>query len=160
MVNTAWKYRAIASILAAAGFLLLLVPFRVCTDRGYVCDYTGSRKGCREWWFGIRTGGWYEESALEAFVARNFPGELEHQWVSYMGSGRSIFGCVFVRSHGTPGPIIGLPAALLTEYCEHASRADVKHFYDTMRRGRREEAQDAVNRAVESALTLRQIGRP
>lgn len=107
----------------------------VCRDRAFVCEYTGSRKGSREWIFGLETGAWYKESPVEAFIKQTFPSELEHQWTSYAGTGRNIFGSALVRAHGSPGPILQLPIDVLAEYSAVASPAEMKHLYETMRRG-------------------------
>lgn len=126
-------YGLVIATLAVAVFGVPVIP--VCRDWGYICEYTGSRKGYRQWWLGIRTGAWYKESALETFMQRNFAGELEHRWTSYAGTGRNIFGQAVLVGHGMPGPIRELPPDILAAYSTNASPSEIKQLYDIMKSG-------------------------
>lgn len=53
--------------------------FEVFHDQAFICEYTGSRRSQREWFFGAVTGTWYRESALETFISRDFPNEFAHE---------------------------------------------------------------------------------
>ena len=94
----------------------------ICRDWAFVCEYTGSRQGYREWLFGVRTGAWYRESALEAFLRAEYPGELDHKWTSYMGTGRGLLVKSF--GHGHPGPILQLSLETLASYDRIATKLE------------------------------------
>jgi hypothetical protein len=83
-------------MLALLGVVSLAVP--VSTDYGFVCEFTCSHMGYREWIFGFRTGDWYRASPIENKLA----GDIKHHWVSYQGDVRNIFGSVQTHRHGFP----------------------------------------------------------
>ncbi|MGD9419262.1 MAG: hypothetical protein ACQKBU_11125 [Verrucomicrobiales bacterium] len=102
------------------GAVLVVVLWVSCfviayTDRGFICENSGSRMGYREWCFGIRTNEWQTTSKLEEFMRDQHPSVFEHRWTSYKGTGRSLIPCVMRRGHGRPGPIMHLPIGLLDE---------------------------------------------
>lgn len=121
------------------------------TESSFVCEYTGSRKGYDEWWFGVRTGRWYERSALEEFVRHSHPSELEHSWTSYQGNGKTIYGQTIVRGHGRPGEIFRI-RSFLSEYAADASPDEMKALYDTMRWGSKAERRALADEVTEEWL--------
>jgi hypothetical protein len=128
--------------LTALWFLLIgLLMLTLCRDYGFVCKYTGSRKGHREWFYGTKTKQWYSASALETFIATNYPTELRHNWVSYQGDGRNVFGWVSDRSHGRPGPITYLPFTMFARIPD----ADKKPLYDLLQTG----DEDAIRKRLD-----------
>lgn len=146
-----WIVIAAVTIVVLASVLALpVVP--VCRDCSYVCEYTGSRKGSREWILGFETENWYKESPLEAFIRQRHPGKLEHQWTRYAGTGRNVFGGALTRMHGSPGPILHLPIDLLAEYSAVASPAEMKHLYDTMRSGSESDKKAMPDQVFETAV--------
>ena len=144
-----WLLTGLTTIAIAAAVLVAPIV-EVYTDCAYVCECTGSRKGCRSWFLGVETGAWYKESALETFIKQRFPSELEHRWTNYAGTGKNIFDSALVRAHGHPGPISQLPIDLLADYSGGASPAEMKHLYDTMRRGGDSERKAMIHQVWET----------
>jgi hypothetical protein len=126
-------------IASIGGMLLVLALVALATpfycDRGYICNLTGSRKGYREWFFGMETGHWQKESALDAFMQEHYSKELRHQWIDYEGTGRNIFGWAVSRAHGSPGYIIVLPESTLDAYVQKNSERENKALYDLLTTG-------------------------
>ena len=152
-------------VLAALVGSVLVVPvLQVCRDWGYICEYTGSRKGHRQWWLGIRTGTWHQESALETFIKRNYPSELDHHWTCYAGTGRNIFGMAQLYGHGRPGPIIHLPPYILAQYAGIATPNEKKRLYDVLKNGTEAEKAASTEAVWEKVLQekqkIEQDGRP
>jgi hypothetical protein len=137
-----------AGILVLIFLLLQATAYPVCRDWGLVCENTGSRRGHRQWFFGLRTGDWYKRSKLEEFVASTYPNELSHRWTSYMGTGKNVLGQPVLRGHGTPGPIVNLQLQMWDAYVEQLSDPDKKALYETFRSG----DEDRIGQAVERAL--------
>ncbi len=128
--------------------ILMAVPIvDVYRDCAYICEFTGSRKGCRRWILGLETRHWYKESELERFIKERFPNELDHHWTSYAGTGRNIFGSVVVRSHGSPGPV-----SRLGEYSGDASPTEMKHLYDTLRHGSDSDRKAVIDQVLETVF--------
>lgn len=96
-----WPVVLAVAFLAVLVFLVAL-PFPVCRDMGFVCEHTASRKGYRRWFTGLRTSQWYSASRLEEFMLEKHPQDLTHRWVSFMGTGRNLFGQAGSFSHGWP----------------------------------------------------------
>ncbi len=139
-------------VLAVALALLALPAVSVCRDWAFVDRNTSSRKGYREWLFGWRTGAWYQESALEAFMRAKHPADLRQDWVSYAGTGRSVFGTVTLRGHGRPGPILSLVPDVLGRYCRSASAADKRRFYDVLASHDEQRIRETIGRVTETIL--------
>lgn len=110
----------VVSVLALA-LVLVLATVQVCRDWALIDRTTGSRQGYRDWFFGWRSGSWYQESALETFMRSKHPADLRPDWVSYQGTGRNVFGGAMLHGHGRPGPILFLKPDVLAEYCRRAS---------------------------------------
>jgi hypothetical protein len=96
-------------VVAALVFAVLLgaTHITVRTDYGYVSTVTGSRKTYTEWNIPIkhRTSETYIRSPIEVFLAQKGIAYAD-KWVSYAGTGRSIFGTVTYRGHGRPGAVL------------------------------------------------------
>jgi hypothetical protein len=116
--------------LAAVLLALIAWNAQIYRDLGYVDKNTGSRKGHREWFFGVTTGDWYRASNLELFMHEHYPREVQHQWVCYMGTGRNFLGKWLSSGHGIPGPIILLPEETLNSYIERITDPQKKALYD------------------------------
>ncbi len=99
------------------------------TDRAYICENTGSRHGCREWFFGIKTKVWYHESALERFLKSENPQILRHRWTSYNGTGYSLIPVMKSFGHGRPGLILTPSREMLDDYVLSLSREDRLELY-------------------------------
>ena len=91
------------------------------TDRAYICEDTGSRKGFREWFYGAKTNVWYQESELECFLESDHPEMLRHRWTSYGGTGRSLIPFLTRRGHGRPGLILTPTRDMLDGYVQSLS---------------------------------------
>jgi hypothetical protein len=116
------KRRLVIGFLIAGTILVALwasTMLIAVTDRAYICENTGSRKGYREWFFGAHTNLWYRKSELERFMEVAHPNLLKHRWTSYMGNGRSLIPFLVSRGHGRPGPILFLDSELLMSMFPH-----------------------------------------
>jgi hypothetical protein len=87
----------------------------VCTDRAFIDIATGSRRGHREWPLGLVSSSWTRPSPVEERLRAIRPGAIEHQWVSYAGTGRALFGVVS-RGHGRPGSIVSVHDSVLVAW--------------------------------------------
>ena len=130
---------------------LLLWNLQVRRDWAFICRNTGSQKGHTEWIFGIKAGSWYKQSELERFMAANHPGELEHDWVSYAGTGRNIFGAAVLHGHGRPGPIILIRPEELDRHVRRLNTDGRKALYDLLASGDRERIEQELDRIAVSA---------
>ncbi len=70
MKNSYIKPAALFLVVGAALFVtsLAIFNFEVYCNWAFICRNTGSRKGYRQWFFGVQTGHWHNESALEKFI--------------------------------------------------------------------------------------------
>jgi len=149
-VQSSWiRWAAVAgAMVAVLAFLLVLTAFPICSDWAFICENTGSRKGYREWFLGLQTNKWYEESKLEDFVKKEYPNEFQHRWTSYQGTGRNIFGIAIVRRHGRPGPIL-MPIDWLNGYVDHLDPDQKKGLYDVFKSDDPKEVRNAVDKVGE-----------
>ncbi len=91
------------------------------------------------------------------------PAEFQHDWVSYAGTGRNIFGGKTLRGHGRPGPIVLLRTELIDDYCRSASETEKRRLYDVFASGDREVIQalvDQITEAVASTLGAGSVAGP
>ena len=110
-----WVIRLV--VITLFGGVLWVATMRIAyTDRGYICENTGSRMGYREWFFGIKTNEWYYESELERFMEARHPAELQHRWTSYRGTGSSLIPVMKSYGHGRPGLIVTPTRERFDEY--------------------------------------------
>jgi hypothetical protein len=120
-------------LVTALGIVLWASTMLVAyTDRAYICENTGSRKGCREWFFGVKTNKWYHVSELEKFLQSEHSEVLRHRWTCYGGTGRSLIPYMTSRGHGRPGPILILPRETLDDYVQSLSgkqRLELYQFF-------------------------------
>ena len=129
-----------------------LLSFRICTDRAFVDETTGSRRGYREWLFGTHSGEWYKESALETFIRTNQPTMLGQRWTSFAGTGRNVFGGSVSFGHGRPGAVLLLRPEDINEFCSRASEAEKRRLYDTLSAGNQPRIAELANQVLESLL--------
>ena len=129
----------------------------VYRDWAYICENTGSRKGHREWFLGYTTGHWYQKSALEEFVQREFPGELHQRWTSYAGTGKNALGRPVLFGHGRPGAILCLRTEFFDRYVAQLSRTEKKALYDLLSSDQQERIREEVEKAFDVLLAE---GRP
>ena len=113
-------------------FSLLAVAYR---DWAFVCENTGSRKGYREWFFGLQTGAWYEPTSVETFIIKEHPDALQHRWTSYAGTGKNIYGGKLLYGHGHPGVILQIPPDCLNSLFDPLPPPKKKAFYDLLLHG-------------------------
>ena len=153
-----WRQRQwikLASVtVALIGVLLVLPAFDVCTDYAYVCENTGSHKGHRKWFFGTQTGAWDYQSPLDTFMQQAHPDQLTHRWVSYMGTGRNVFGGVGVQGHGRPLLSLLRLAQDLESYFATLSPERKLALYRIFSTGDRATVQATVDEIVEASLAL------
>ena len=125
------KREVVIGILAAvlAGGLVCSTMFIAYTDRAFICENTGSRKGCREWFFGAQTRNWYWKSELEKSMQAAHPDLMVHRWTSYMGTGHSLIPGIQSCGHGRPGSILMLPSPMLDEYVASLSKQERLELY-------------------------------
>ena len=133
--------------------LLAVLPLQVCRDWAFVCENTGSQKGYRQWFTGHRTGRWYQESHLERFMEQAHPGVLQHQWVSYSGTGKNILGQAILFGHGRPKHISMLDGAALDRYVDRLDDAGKLSLYHTLASGQHSEIEVHMEKALENCYT-------
>lgn len=133
----------VGTVLALFAFTFASVAYR---DWAFICENTGSRKGYREWFFGLQTRHWDNPSAIETFMEDKFPDTLEHRWTSYAGTGRNVFGVKFLYGHSRPGPVIYVSQDMLDKWFTQLADDQKKAFYDLLVSG----DYQAVKQKVES----------
>jgi len=118
-------------LLAATAFVAVMVTvnIQVYRDWGFICAYTGSRKGYRQWPLRLRTGHWYRKSPLEEFVTTSYPTPLSHRWISYCGTGRNILGMRVRFGHGRPGAILWFDQRTQNLWVAHSTPADMRKLH-------------------------------
>ena len=119
-------------IAALAGIAAAALTGEVSRERGFICENTASRKGHREWAFGLRTDRWYEESALEQFMEEHYAGVVTHRWTSYMGTLKNAFGTPIGAGHSDPGTIVLLKRDVLNQWVDRSEPAAVRSLYDVL----------------------------
>ena len=129
--------------------LCILVNVQAYRDWRFVCENTGSSKGHKELLFGIRTGDWYEKSALEGFMLEKHPDELKHRWTSYAGIGKNIFGRPLLNGHGNPGAILVI-TPFLEDWVQSSKPEDILALYELLASG---SAEDTKKQMVEDILS-------
>ena len=138
-----------ASIVAA---LWASTMFIAATDRGYICENTGSRKGHREWPFGVLTNPWYRKSELERFIESEHPELLKHRWTCYMGNGRSLIPGLQSRRHGRPGPIFSLNPNLLDDHVLTLSDDRRLGLYQLLSEAPKEAIEVKIDSVIEASM--------
>lgn len=99
--------RKLLSLLSLA-LLIFLLSAPIKTERGFICRHTLSQHEYTEWLGLVRSNERYIPSPIEAYLEKNKPERLTHNWVSYNGTGKNVFGTAMVFSHGRPGDILQL----------------------------------------------------
>ena len=122
------------------------------TDRAYICENTGSKKGYREWFFGSHTNEWYRKSELERFMEVTHPNLLKHRWTSYLGDGRSLIPVMQSRSHGKLGPILSLNSESLDKHVSSLSDNQRLELYRTFADENMEKIQIKIGSIVEASI--------
>lgn len=123
---------------------LLFFGGTVSRDIGYHCDFTGSNKTWTRWLFFIRTDYEYVVSPLETFIREKYPDEIEHKWVRYSAVGKNIFGEPTIFACAFPNALASFDRFRLKLFVEQSSAAEVKKFYDLLRRDNQDEIQARV----------------
>ncbi len=132
----------------AIGIIVFLVLLYIVTgieayyDRAFICENTGSRKGYREWFWGLQTGQWYEQSTLEAFMQDNYPDVLEHRWTRYEGWGNNLIGMRISDGHGRPGPIMQFPEGMLEDWMQKSQPEEILALYELLASDESEEIKE------------------
>ena len=126
----------------------------VSRDMGYHCDFTGSTKSWTTWLFTIRTNYEYNASPLESFLEENAPDRIEHNWVSYQGTGRNIFGEPVLFGHGRPNALLLFPRDYLKLYIEESPPESVFELYETLLRDDSDEIRLRVERLYDESDRL------
>lgn len=142
--------------LVVANFLLITTVKR---EWAYICVNTGSRKGHTEWMTGYRTKEWLWESSLESFVKREHPDILQHNWISYAGTGKNIFGGKTLHGHGRPGPIALMPKDVFNEWINQLSDSEKVQVYEALSSEDRERIANLIDESWDRVLSERQERR-
>ncbi len=135
--------------------LLLGIGFPVCRDRAYICENTGSHKGHRQWFFGVRTGHWYRETHLEAFMREEHPSEMTNRWTSYAGTGKNMFGRSVLYGHGRPGAILNVSEEALNRYIDSLAPEGRVQLYRLLASDDQKKIEEAVPGIWEKAIELK-----
>ncbi|MHC4545901.1 MAG: hypothetical protein ACYS9C_12975 [Planctomycetota bacterium] len=146
-------YIIIILVGVAAFVVMSIAP--VYRDWAFICENTGSRKGDRAWFFGVKTGHWYKESRLEEFMKTNYPDDLSYRWVSYEGTGKNIFGTPVLYGHGRP-ELAHLPYEVFNRYLEHIDDKEKRRLYEIFSSADVQRIEDEVSRIWEKVLDMLQ----
>ncbi len=140
--------------LLIGALLLVLFFFTVTTvayrDWSFICENTGSRKGYRQWCFGLKTGHWYQPTSVEMFITKESPATLQHRWTSYAGTGKNIFGGKLLHGHGRPGVILQVPPDCLNSLFDNLPTSEKKAFSDLLIQGDAKAILEKATAIVES----------
>jgi len=128
---------AFIAVLAAA----ISIPVRV--DSAYIDVHTGSRYGETMWIGSIKSNQWSMTSDLESRLLKMGVKPIS-RWISYQGTGRSIFGSVRYRGHGRPGPILQVNTDQWAEFLLDKTDDFVVSVYETLRNGDRREVAEVA----------------
>ena len=128
-----WFTRKRMIILGFIGLAWAGLFVDIYKDVGQHCDFTGSKRGWREYPLGFRSPEFHETSPLETFIKENHPSEFEHSWVSYQGTARNWYGLGTSRGHGRPNALISAGMGFLEIFVRDSSPQEVKEFYDFLR---------------------------
>ncbi len=133
-------------VAAAIAFALFMSATRVTvrTDYGYVSTTTGSRRTYTEWVIPTphRTNEVYIKSPIEAFLVKQGNAYTDN-WVSYQGTGRSIFGAVTYRGHGSPGSVLEIRPEFFPTI-EAMTDEDKMRIFNCLSRGDEKEIEKLV----------------
>lgn len=122
------------------GGTLLLIAFAIfvaptiviCVDRAYICEYTASWSGYREWPFGVTSGSWYHPSPLEDYLKAHSRLETKHSWKPVSATGKDIFGRSIMFSDYEPVMVLKLRKAHFSEWIENSEQKSVLDLYDLL----------------------------
>jgi|APSaa5957512622_1039677.scaffolds.fasta_scaffold164396_1 hypothetical protein len=159
MVN--WIRWAIPRLLFAATALvavMVAVNIQAYRDWGFICEYTGSRQGYRQWPLHLRTGHWYKKSPLEEFITTNAPTPPVHRWKSYCGTGKNVFGMSVRFGHGRPGAILWFDQRTQSLWIAHSTPAEIWQLHDLFL-SRDQDAIEERIRGIQEEVLLRRLSR-
>lgn len=128
----------------------LLLSFEAYTDRLYVCEFTGSRKGDRVWPMGVVTGAWHEASAIERVVDTSALGGAAHHWRIASAAGKNILGMRVVQACGFPDFMV--PPYVIDAWVDGQDTQVVLDAYETLRRGDEAASQQIEERIWREAI--------
>ena len=149
------KKRWILGLLIAGTIIIALwasTTLIAVTDRAYICENTGSKKGHREWFFGAHTNAWYRKSELERFMEVAHPNLLKHRWTSYAGNGRSLIPVMQSRGHGRPGRILSLDSKFLNQHVSSLSDIQRLELYQTFSSGNKDTIHIKIDSIFEAIM--------
>lgn len=135
-------------------FTLYLMMGVVSYDVGYHCEFTGSKKSWTEWPFRVRSGYTYKISPLEKFLSERAPEHLEHKWVKYQGTGRTISGKPVFFGHGRPNALLTFPDSHLQAFVEQSPEELVLDLYEILRRNDRDEISQRIHQLYDESEPL------
>lgn len=129
-------------VLIAGAVLVFIGGFFVhaYTSVGEHCDFTGSRRSWTLLPLGLKVNQSYKTSALESYIAKNHPEELEHRWVSYAGDAKNLYGLTFRRGHGSPNGLY-FTDYYMKRFVDEGKPDEIKRFYDLLRTASYEDAE-------------------
>jgi hypothetical protein len=157
------KQRLILELLIAGAIIVALwasTMLIAVTDRAYICENTGSRKGYREWFFGAHTNSWYRKSELERFMEAKHSDLLKHRWTSYMGNGRSLIPVMQSCGHGRPGPILFFDSNFLDDHVLSVSDGERLELYRSLSEANKEAIQLKLDSIIEASIPKAEVVAP
>jgi len=117
-------------ILVGLGALIVLaIPLVIFRDVGLICETCGTRYGHREWLLGVKTHAWTNTTAIDDFARKNHHALPPHRWVSYMGTGRNLFGMKVLHGHGRPNALIHVRPEILNPWFNQLPVAEQERVY-------------------------------
>lgn len=152
-----WIRPAVYTIVILVGVvtLIFMTIGPAYRDWAFICENTGSRKGYRAWFLGLKTGHWYKESKLEEFMKTNYPDILSYRWASYAGTGKNIFGTPVLFGHDRP-ELAHLRYDFLNRYVEQIEDEEKRKLYDLFTGADVQRIKDEVSKISEKVLDLLQ----
>ncbi|MEN6337240.1 MAG: hypothetical protein ABFE01_23530 [Phycisphaerales bacterium] len=131
--------------------LVAVIPMRICRDRVFICENTGSQKGYRQWCVGLQSGRWHRESHLERFMRLQHPSELTYRWTFLSGVGRNLLGRHSLHECGEPRLHVAMRLDWFDGYVDgldDAAKLDLYHVLSSCDR----DAIMAEEKKIEDAL--------
>ncbi len=135
--------KSICAILVIAA-LYCAFSYPVKKEYGYVCLNTASRKTHTTWVELFRASATYEKSPIEEYLESE-KADWRHDWVSYNGTGKNIFGMSISWGHGRPGAVSEMHPEIFP-FIRSLSDSQKEEIYSVLKSGN----QEAIHLKIES----------
>ena len=136
-------------VLLIVAVLLIGPILPVRYDHGWICAYTGSRKGHTTWLWCITTSEYYRKSPIEQWLEKNHK-PIEHEWVRVVGTAYCVFGGW--RRHAEAPPLYLLMPQTQEWLVQHGSAEEIEGFLRVLKDRTPDEARRAVDVLTETSI--------